>query len=270
MTASAPLLRNAPVHRIDVGHGEPVLLLHGNPDSSAMWQPVIDRLAPTLRCVAPDLPGFGATPAPPGFDYSLEHMAAFVDHAVTQAGIDQPLTLVMHDFGGPYGMAWAVRHPHKVRRIVVNNTLFFSDYRWHFWGRVWRTPWLGELSMRLMNRWILALETRRGSPHISDAHLDAAYALMTPSMRRMVLALYRKSDPANFRGWEDQLLALTQRVPTLVLWGERDPYLPRQFADRFGARQIVAVPDAGHWLAVEQPQTVADAIRRFIDATPNG
>ena len=40
--------------------------------------------------------------------------------------------------------------------------------------------------------------------------------------------------------------------------------------DRFGARQIVAVPDAGHWLAVEQPQTVADAIRRFIDATPNG
>ena len=86
--------------------------------------------------------------------------------------------------------------------MVAVNTLFFSDYRWHFWARVWRTPILGELSMLGMNRPMFAQELRRGSKGISDAHIDRTWALMTPRMKKEVLRLYRATDPANFQPWE--------------------------------------------------------------------
>jgi pimeloyl-ACP methyl ester carboxylesterase len=70
--------------------------------------------------------------------------------AYTAADVKQPIDLVAHDFDGPFGFAWAIRHPDAVRRIVAINTLFFSDYHWHFWAQVWRTPVLGELSMAVM------------------------------------------------------------------------------------------------------------------------
>ena len=64
-----------------------------------------------------------------------------------------------------------------MRRLVAINTVFFGDYRWHFWAHVWRTPILGELSMLVMNRPMFAQELRRGSSGISDAHIDRTFAL---------------------------------------------------------------------------------------------
>ncbi|RMH22410.1 MAG: alpha/beta fold hydrolase, partial [Acidobacteria bacterium] len=213
-----------PVYLLDEGAGPPVLFLHGNPDSAELWRGVIDRLAGRCRCLAPDLPGFGRTPAPADFDCSLPRLAAFVEELVQALDVEAPLDLVVHDFGGPYGLAWAVEHPDRVRRLVAINTLFFADYRWHFWGRVWRTPVLGELSMLLMNRWLFARELRRGSPGLPRDHVRRAYALTSPAMKRMVLRLYRATDPRRFAGWEERLLELAAHRPTLVLWGERDPY----------------------------------------------
>ena len=74
-----------------------------------------------------------------------------------------PIDLVVHDFGGLFGLAWAVRHPERVRRLAILNTMFFPDYRWHFWARVWRTPLLGELSLAVSTRTGLALEMRTPS-----------------------------------------------------------------------------------------------------------
>jgi pimeloyl-ACP methyl ester carboxylesterase len=248
----------------DQGAGTPTLFLHGNPDSADLWDGLIELLSPRLRCLAPDLPGFGRSVAPPDFDCSLDNMARFVDGVVEAVGITEPLNLVVHDFGGPFGLAWAIRRHWKVRRIVAINTLFFSDYRWHAWARVWRTPLLGEISMALMNQRLFTRALRRASPRLPPDRIRKAYVWLRPSMKRMVLRLYRATDPENFAWWEEHLRSLTARVPTLVLWGDQDPYIPKRYADRFGAGQVVRFPVHGHWLPAEDPAAVAAHLLPFL------
>ena len=250
------------------GEGRPVLLVHGNPDSGMMWGGIARRLAPRCRCIAPDLPGFGDSDVPAGFEPSLDGMARFVQQLVSAVDIEPPIDLIAHDFGGPFAFAWAVQHAAAVRRIVAINTVFFSDYRWHFWARVWRTPILGELSMAAMNRRMFAQELRRGSDNrMPQEHIDRTWSLMTPRLKREVLRLYRASDPANFSAWEEKFLALTAAKPTLVIWGDRDPYIASRYAERFGASEVVHLAEVGHWAPVEAPAACADAIGRFFAET---
>ena len=249
------------------GDGPPVLLLHGIPDSGIMWESVASRLGTRYRCIAPDLPGFGHSEVPNGFAPSLEGMAQFVEQFLTAANIARPLDLIVHDFGGPFAFAWAVEHPNAVRRMVVFNTVFFSDYHWHFWGRVWRTPILGEISMAMMNKLMFAQELRRASPSISREHIDQTWSLMTPRAKKEVLRLFRATNPENFTPWESALLTLTKAKPTLVIWGDKDPYAPRSFAERFNARKVVHLP-VGHWAPVEAPAECANAILQFFAANP--
>ncbi len=251
------------VHLIDRGTGPPALFLHGNPDTAELWGGVVSRLDDSYRCLAPDLPGFGRSAVAGDFDCSLESMARFVDELVESTGVETPLNLVVHDFGGPFGLSWAVSNPHKVRRIAIISSLYFTDYRWHFWARVWRTPVLGELSMQLANRWIFAWELRRGSRRLGAEHIREVYARIHPAMRRMVLKLYRATDPESFRGWQEQLHDLAARVPTRVLWGVHDPYVPVRWARHFGTADIRTFDDCGHWLPAEAPARVADNLRRF-------
>ncbi|MSO74067.1 MAG: alpha/beta fold hydrolase [Alphaproteobacteria bacterium] len=226
----------ADIHVLEKGVGAPVLFLHGNPDTADMWSGVIDRLSDRFRCIALDLPGFGRSGAPSNFETSLGGLGRFVGDFVSAYGLEGPLDLVMHDFGGPFGLPWAIRNPERIRRKALTNTIFFSDYRWHPWARVWRTPVLGEISVALMIWPLFVHEMRRGSPNLSEAHLRATFRYITPQMKRMVLQLYRALDPANYASWEQELLSLTARVPTCVLWGDRDPYVAPRFADRYGAR----------------------------------
>jgi pimeloyl-ACP methyl ester carboxylesterase len=258
---------DAAIHVTEWGAGAPVLLLHGNPDSGIMWEGIAKRLARHHRCIAPDLPGFGHSEVPTHFQPSLDGMAQFLEQFLEAAAVERPVDLVAHDFGGPFAFAWAARHPDAVRRMVVINTLFFSDYRWHFWARVWRTPILGELSMLAVNRPMFARELRRGSKAISDDHIDRTIALMTPRMKKEVLRLYRAADPANFKPWEEGLLALIRAKPTLVIWGDKDPYVSSRFAERFNARKVVHLAHTGHWAPVEAPAECADAMLQFFSET---
>ena len=257
------MVQGAPVYLVDEGSGPPILFLHGNPDTSDVWQEQIRHLSAKYRCLAPDLPGFGRSLAPAGFDYSLDSLAAYVDDLLKALKIDEPVHLVVHDLGGPTGLAWAVKHPDKVRSLVPINTVFFSDYRWHFWARIWRTPLLGELSMRLMNRWGFRQELKRGSRKLSREHMDRTYDRITPEMRRMVLRFYRALTPSKLTHWEEALPKLTAQVPVLALWGDQDPYLPKQFASRFGARKVIHFPDCGHWLPVEAAADVSGQLEAF-------
>jgi pimeloyl-ACP methyl ester carboxylesterase len=258
----------ANIHVTEWGSGRPILLLHGNPDSGMMWDGLASRLGTRFRCVGPDLPGFGHSEVPNGYDRSLEGMARFVEQFLGAADIKLPIDVVAHDFGGPFAFAWAVRHSDAVRRIVAINTLFFSDYRWHFWARVWRTPWLGEFSMAVMNRPMFGHEVRRGSgKRMTEEHIEATWVLMTPRMKKEVLRLYRATNPENFQGWEDDFLALTATKPTLVIWGDKDPYLSSHYAERFNAQKVVHLPETGHWAPVEAPAECADATMQFLSAS---
>lgn len=261
-------IQGAAIHFTDTGKGAPTLFLHGIPDSGAVWNKVIELASVGCRCIAPDLPGFGRSGVPAGFDITLDGMADFIDSFVRALGLTEPLNLVVHDIGGPYGLAWAVRHPAMVRRIVILNTVFQSEYRWHRYARMCRTPFLGEVVQRLMSQagMARALRAGAGARKPTRAHIEATFRAFTGPVRMMVLRLYRGLDPGAFAQWDDDSRSLAARVPSLVLWGDRDPYIPARFAERFGTQRVLHFVQCGHWPQLEMPDRMAHELLDFFCA----
>jgi pimeloyl-ACP methyl ester carboxylesterase len=264
MNHKSVMVQNALVNYLDEGEGTPALFLHGNPDSSDIWQDMTESMRPRYRFLAPDLPGYGRSAFASNFDTSLENMARWVDELVTHMGIHEPIDLVAHDFGAHFGLAWAIRHPEHVGRIVIFNTNFFSDYQWHALARILRTPLVGELGLALFDEAQYTRQLKKDAPRVPAAYIHRAMELYSPHARKMTLRLYRGSDSRKFVGWEDQLCALTTRVPALVLWGDADPYAPVQWAERFGAQHVVHLPNVSHWPMLEVPQIAAHHLDEFL------
>lgn len=257
------IVQASPIYLNHVGRGVPTLFLHGNPDSSDLWQPIIDRVQDQFDCYAADLPGYGRSQVPPQMDLSLDGMASFVDDLVTAASIPTPLNLVMHDFGGPFGLPWAIRHPDKVRRLIISNTVFTSDYSWHPTARLLRMPMLGELVTWATPRKAYINAVQQAGPRLDPAYVEHMYDGFHARAKRMALRLYRAVDPSSYAAWEDDLLRLTADVPALVIWGDRDPFAEARFADQFGAQEVIHLADVGHWVPREAPEEFAVALRRF-------
>jgi pimeloyl-ACP methyl ester carboxylesterase len=255
-----------PVHVLDRGTGEPLLFLHGNPDSSDAWTGVIDHLGEGYRCIAPDWPGFGRSQPAPDFDYSLSGHARFVAALLDAIGVSERVTVIGHDFGGVFGCAFAVEHQERVRRLVMMNTQFSASYKWHRVAQIWRTPVLGELFFAFTTRGMFVRGLRSGSPNLPEEYANQAYELLTGDTKKAILRLYRESDPEKLVGWEERLLALTNRIPTLAIWGDQDPYISPSYAEWFGGRSH-HVKEAGHWLQVEAPEEVARVLWQFLEET---
>jgi haloalkane dehalogenase len=259
-------VENIPIHLVDQGDGPPTLLLHGIFDSADTWGGVVERLRGRFRVLAPDLPGFGRSGAPADFDAGLPHLAQFVDNLLAAIGIAEPINLVAYDIGATYGLAWAVTHPARVRRLAILNSNFFSDYEWHPWAKLWRIPLLGDLVMAGVTETAFARQLARTAPHISPEQARAAARLVTPAAKRMALRHYRALDSANFRGWEDRLRELTAQKPTLVAWGDRDPFVSASWAERFGAQEVHHFAEYGHWLPLEAPAELSERLSAFLGA----
>jgi pimeloyl-ACP methyl ester carboxylesterase len=246
------------------GTGEPVLLLHGVPDDGSMWDGVISALGSGYRFIAPDLPGLGKSTAPKDFDLSLDNLARFVDELLEKLNVREPVHLFVHDFGGHYGLAWAAKYPARVRSLTISNTSFFTSFRWHQSAQLWRTPILGDLMMRNLPKGMTVKSMRAASPGLSDAYLNRAFdeGFAVPAHKWMILRLYRERNPQkDFIGWEDELRALAARVPSLVVWGDLDPFAAPHHAESFGAQTVRHVATAGHWLPVEAPAEMAAAFK---------
>jgi len=251
------------VHR--QGRGRPLLMLHGNPDSHRLWLPMIERLQADHDCIAPDLPGFGASGVSAANDVTLAGFAGWVDDLLNALGIGEPVDLIVHDVGGFYGLPWVVRHPERLRRLIITNTLMHADYRWHFWARVWRSR-LGELAMQMFDWPLLGrlghrLTLRQGGPGLSSAQIDEAFRHFHGGARAQVLRIYREADPEKFAPWMAPLGAVIADHPTRVLWGERDPFIPRRYAERFGTADVRLLAHAGHWAVAEAPEHCAALVR---------
>jgi pimeloyl-ACP methyl ester carboxylesterase len=252
----------------EAGSGPDVILLHGNPDTHSVWAPVVERLAAKHRCIAPDLPGYGKSKAPDDFDFSLDNQAAWVSSLFDALELPRA-HLVVHDVGGPYGLAFASKHGERLRSLTIFNTNFFPDYRWHFWARVWRTRVLGEMAMAIANRPLFIREMKRGSPHMPKEYASAAYDEFGKSTKKQVLRWYRAMDPEVHEGWPERLIAATASTPKQVLWGDADPFLPKATADRYGAAEVQHFADYGHWMMVENPDIAATSIANLVAKAPS-
>lgn len=256
---------------LDAGSGdEAAVFVHGNPGSGEDWRALVEGAGGFMRAVAPHMPGFGRAGKPDGFDYTIDGYAQHLDRVLEALGVRRA-HLVLHDFGGPWGLAWAARHPSRVASVTLINIGVLRGYRWHFLARIWRTPLLGELFMatttRAGFRALLKLGNPRGLP---PAFVERMYADFDAGTRRAILRLYRAT--GGIDAFSNALHAALRPLdlPALVVWGARDIYLPARYAeaqrDTFPRARVVMLADSGHFPYADNPAAVADAVLPFLRA----
>jgi len=249
---------------IDEGKGPILLFVHGFPDTPQVWRSVIDLLKDRYRCIAPTLPGFGLDDGNPSPDYTVEGKRTFIQNVLDHLNITEKVTPVVFDHGGPFGLHWAVHHPDRVARLIVMNTLVSPLYKWHIWAKLWRTPGVGEFAMRTLTWPMFWLSVRVGAWDIPRAPMREAYDALTPAFKKNALGLYRATDPELFIDVVPRLEALSKQCEIMVIWGEKDPYIEKEFAHRYFAKQVEMLPECGHWCMVQNPAKVAELISNFV------
>ncbi|HMD56523.1 MAG TPA: alpha/beta hydrolase [Solirubrobacteraceae bacterium] len=235
----------------------PALYLHGVPTSSDDWLPFLALSGG----IAPDLPGFGRSGKPGSRRYTIDEYDRFIERFLDELGVER-VRMLVHDWGA-VGLAFAQRLPERVERVaVVNAVPFLPGYRWHRTARIWRTPLLGELAMGTTNRFTLKLLSREGNAKpgpLPDEFLASVLDHFDQGTQRAILRLYRSSPPEVLAGAGLDLGRV--RVPALVAWGVRDPYIPPRFAAEYaaalGGAKLLELDDAGHWPWLDRPDLVA-------------
>ena len=230
-----------------------------------MWRGLMPTLADAgWRAVAPDLPGFGdSDPEPP---HTWERYVEWVERFRVEQDLD-PVVLVVHDWGGLIGLAWACEHPDAVRALVISSTGFFPDGKWHGVAQMARTPGQGEQMVDNMTREGLAALLREQSPGIDDATLDEYWkGFGDETRRRGILEFWRSMDFEKLAPYDGKLAELG--VPTLILWGETDPFAFVPSAHRFHKEipdsKLVIVDGGGHFVWEDAPERTAAEVVDFL------
>ena len=247
---------------------EAAVFVHGNPGSSRDWEELVAKVGTFGRAVAPDMPGFGRADKPDDFDYTVEGYARHLDGILGELGVERA-HLVLHDFGGPWGLAWAAHNPEKFASLTLINIGVMPGYRWHYLARIWRTPLIGELFMATTTRLGFRLLLKHGNPRgLPKEFVDRMYDDFDRRTRRAVLKLYRATgDPGGMTGPLGAALRPLD-IPALVLWGAHDPYVPVRYAERqrevFPRARVMVLEESGHWPFADDPSSVAAEVAPFL------
>ena len=267
------------MHVAEAGEGDPLVLLHGWPQHWYLWRDVIPVLAPHFRVLCPDLRGFGWTDAPGG-GYDRETMARDVLALLDAMELDR-VRLAGHDWGGWIGFLLCLHQPARIARFVALNIAPPWPSRnprnlLELWRLAYQVPLaLPRLGAALVERGGARLALRSTSDAFTDEELDAFTGRLQGDRARASELLYRTfllREAGPVAAGRYAHLPLT--VPTLLLFGERDPVIPthtvREHAARSDALELELVPDAGHFIVDEKPELVADRMLDFISARPDG
>jgi haloalkane dehalogenase len=273
------------LHFLDEGRGEPLVMLHGNPTWSFYYRQLVLALRDRYRCVVPDHIGCGLSDKPPQsrYDYALKSRVDDLEALLDQLGLTANLTLILHDWGGMIGMAYAARHPERIQRIVASNT---AAFRLPSTTRLPRSLWLGRNTRlgawlilkqnafcRAAARWCV---TRRPLP----PNVRSMYLMPydTPDHRLAVLKFVqtiplKDTDPGyDIVTGVENALPRFRNVPTLLLWGMKDFVFDRHFLAQwqrhFPHAETYTWPDAGHYLLEDATDEVIMRVREFLDRHP--
>jgi pimeloyl-ACP methyl ester carboxylesterase len=268
-------------HYLDEGRGDPMVMVHGNPTWSFYFRRLVAAFREEHRVIAPDHLGCGLSdkPTPGQYGFRLrdrvDDLAALLDTLVP----NQPVTLVVHDWGGMIGLAWALEHPRQVRRIVITNTAGFFPPRSKSIPlrlKLIRTPNplmdLLVLRFNLFARAAIHMAPRRRLAPDVKAGLLAPYDC--PAHRWATLK-FVQDIPLSVDDPSGELVARVSagleeicNCPVLLLWGANDfvfdPDYFRQWRRRLPGAQTHFFEDAGHYLFEDAPGPCIDRIKDFL------
>jgi pimeloyl-ACP methyl ester carboxylesterase len=260
-----------------------LLLLHGLPSSSRMFEPLFSRLSDQFHMIAPDYPGFGHSdwPNPKEFTYTFDRIATVMDHFTQALGL-QSYSLYMQDYGGPVGFRLALAHPERIRSLIVQNAVAHNEGL----GEIWKTRrafWADRPAYEAALRTnLLSLATTRtrhvgSDPAVErydpDLWTDEFAFLSQPGQADIQSDLFYdyRSNVAAYPSWQAWMRKTQPRL--LVIWGRYDPSFDLSEPEAYRRdvpKAEVHVLDAGHFALDTKADEIADLIRRFTagSATP--
>ena len=245
---------------------EAVLFVHGNPGSSGDWINIIPVIAESYYVIAPDMPGFGRSEKPASFSYNLDGYALHLDALLSKLKIKKA-HLILHDFGGGWGLSLACLKPACVASITLINIGVMRDYKWHSAASIWRKPIIGEMWMRLLNRKTFRKALR--SEKIPEKFIDEMYDNFDEDTKRAVLRLYRATNLSNKLAEKMSNKLSKINVPTLIIWGKKDKFLHYSHAETqknvFKNPKIVYFDDSGHWPFLDSPDDFEKCLTSFLE-----
>jgi haloalkane dehalogenase len=270
------------MHYLDEGpeDGPVVVMVHGNPTWSFYYRDLVQRLRGRFRCIVPDHVGMGLSdkPGDDRYDYTLSSRVDDLTALLAEVAPTGPVSLVVHDWGGMIGTAWAARHPERVDRMVVMNTAAFrlpASKRFPAPLALTRTP-LGAVLVRGGNAFARTAARVCVTKGALPAEVRRAYTAPYRSWADRIATLRFVEDiplrPSD-RAWavveetEQKLVALADQ-PMLLAFGLRDFVFDRHFLAewerRFPKAEVLRFEDAGHYVLEDERDTLLPRIERFL------
>ncbi len=268
-------------HFIDQGSGDPVIMLHGNPTWSFYFRELIKSLSSQCRTIVPDHIGCGLSDKPDihGYDYRLKSRVDDLENLLEYLGIDQNITLVLHDWGGMIGMAYALRHPGRVRRFVIMNTAAFLlpvgktlPLRLRLIRNVKPFATLAVLGFNIFASGALFMASYKGLKKDVKSGLIAPYNSWNNRIATLKFVQdipVKKKDPSYslIKHVDDHLYRL-KHIPMLILWGEHDFVFDMDFLlewqKRFPDSIVKTFEDAGHYVLEDAADRIIPMVKIFL------
>ncbi len=276
------------MHYLDEGKGDPLVMLHGNPTWSFYWRNLVSGLSGSHRTIVPDHIGCGLSdkPGDDRYEYVLERRVKDLEALLDHLNITRDITLVLHDWGGMIGLAFATRHPERVKRLVVFNTAGFGlppgkKLPWQI-SVVRHLPFF-SLPVRGLNAFSrganLTCSTRAGA--MTDTVKRAYLAPYDSWEHRIAVQRFVEDIPLKpgDRSWSmvqevSDRLGQFSKVPLLICWGGKDFVFDDQFLAEWRRRlptaEVHTFPDAGHYVLEDAHQEILPLVRDFLDRHPLG
>jgi pimeloyl-ACP methyl ester carboxylesterase len=256
-----------------------LLLLHGLPSSSRMFQSLLERLADSYHLIAPDYPGFGHSdwPDPKQFDYTFDHIARVIDDFTKTLGLTR-YTLYMQDYGGPVGFRLALAHPERVQALIVQDAVSHNEglgINWTTRRAFWADRPAHEEALRKNLLSLAATKTRHvgDDPNVElydpDLWTDEYAFLNSPGQAQIQSDLFYdyRTNVEAYPKW--QAWMQKTRPPLLVIWGKHDlsfdPGEPERYRKDVPNAEV-HVLDAGHFALDTKADEIAAIVRGFVSA----
>ncbi len=273
-------LEGLKLHYLDEGQGEVVVAVHGNPTWSFYYRDLVRDLRKDHRVVVPDHIGCGLSdkPGDDRYDYTLATRIEDFGRLMDALELSD-INLVIHDWGGMIGLGWAVRHPDRIKRLVVLNTAAFhlpksKPFPWQLW-MVRDTP-LGPLMVRGLNAFSrgasrVACTRKKLSREIRDAYCAPydSWNDRIATLRFVQDIPLAPGDPGyDIVSDTGARLDVFRDRPVLVCWGDRDFVFDRHFLAEwqriYPDAEVHRYPDCGHYILEDASEEVIPLIRQFV------